>query len=104
MWKTDLQVSLSGEERVKLEAMSRAYSGSHGEVVRARIVLLLAAGTAVSAIAREVKVGRRIVHKWGERFQTQRLSGLADKSGRGRKAYFSPGSCASLDQARVRAA
>jgi transposase len=70
-------------------------------VVRARTILLLAAAMTVSAVAREVGRGRRIVRKWGERFQKKRLRGLEGLDGRGPKARFSPRSSDASGEADI---
>jgi hypothetical protein len=65
MWKTDLRIELTEEERDELERMSRSLVSPHRVVERARTILLLGAGGSVSAVARQVGRGRRIVRKWG---------------------------------------
>jgi hypothetical protein len=90
MWQTDIRIELSTEERQELERLSRSLVVAHRMVERARTILLLASGASVSAVARQVGRGRRIVRKWGARFQKKRLRGLEDLAGRGRQARFSP--------------
>jgi hypothetical protein len=104
MWKSDLQIELSEEERQELERLDRSLVGSHRAVVRARTILLLAAGLSVSAVARQVHRGRRIVRKWAIRFQKKRLRGLLDLARSGRPARFSPRSGRASGEAGVRAA
>ena len=104
MWKTDLEIELSLEERRELERLDRSLVASHRTVVRARTILLLAAGTSVSAVARQVGRGRRIVRKWAVRFQKKRLRGLMDLARSGRPARFSPRSRGAPGEAGVRAA
>jgi putative transposase len=91
MWKTDLRIDLGEEERQELERLARSQVESHRAVVRAQTILLLAAGTPVSAVARQVGRGRRIVRKWGVRFQRKRIDGLLDLDRSGRPPRFSPG-------------
>jgi hypothetical protein len=69
MWKIDLRIELDEEERQELERLARSQVAPHRAVVRARTILLLAAGMPVSAVACQVGRGRRIVRKWGVRFQ-----------------------------------
>lgn len=90
MWKTDLLIELNEQERQELERLDRSLVAPHRAVVRARTILLLAAGMPVSAVARRVGRERRIVRKWGVRFQEKRLRGLEDLGGRGPRARFSP--------------
>jgi hypothetical protein len=104
MWKTDLRLELSAQERQELERLAGSLVAPHRAVVRARTVLLLAGGMAVSAVARQVGRGRRIVRKWGLRFQKKRLGGLEDLAGRGRHARFSPRGGGASREAGVRAA
>ena len=104
MWKTDLRIELTEEERAELERLDRSQLAPHRAVVRARTILLLAAGMPLSAVASRVALGRRIVRKWGVRFQKKRLDGLLDKDGRGRPPRFSPGGDYVPGETGVRAA
>jgi hypothetical protein len=65
MWKTDLRIELADEERQDLQRLDRSLIAPHRAVVRARTILWLATGLTVSAVARQVGRGRRIVRKWG---------------------------------------
>jgi len=51
---------------------------------------MLADGSPISRIARMVGIARGPIYKWAKRFQKMRLSGLDDKSGRGREPFFPP--------------
>jgi hypothetical protein len=104
MWTTDLCIELSNDEREELERLDRSLVAPHRAVVRARTILLLAAGMTVSAVAKQVGAGRRIVRKWGERFQKRRLRGLLDLHRSGRPARFSPRGSRAFGEAGVRAA
>jgi transposase-like protein len=104
MWKTDLRIELTDEEKQELARVDRSLIAPHRAVLRARTILLLAAGLSVSAVARQVGRGRRIVRKWGVRFQKKRLRGLLDLHRSGRPARFSPRSGRTPGEARVRAA
>ncbi len=101
---TPIQIELSKQEREELTVRTRSQTMAHRDVLRAMIVLLLADGQSVSAIARRVRKQRKIVRKWGERFVKKRLEGLCDKPGRGRVPLFSPGRGDAPGQARMRAA
>ena len=48
-----------------------------------RIILLLADGVPISAIATTVGISRRFIYKWVQRFLEKGVEGLADKPGRG---------------------
>ena len=58
------------------------------EVFRARIVLLAAEGLENRDIAEQLGTGPDTVSKWRRRFAQQRLSGLVDRPGRGRKPHY----------------
>jgi hypothetical protein len=92
MWKTDLRIELSVEERQELGRLARSLVAPHRAVVRAQTILLLAEGMSVSAVPRQVGRGRRIVRKWAVRFQKKRLRGLVDlaRSGRLPDPLFPP--------------
>jgi len=102
--QTPIRIELSDAERCELERTARAYCAAHHEVVRAKVILRLADGHTVSAISREVGLERRIVRKWGTRFQHKRLNGLSDDPRSGRPPRFSPRSGVASGQAGVRAA
>ena len=104
MWKTDLRIELDGEERQELERLARSQVAPHGAVVRAQSILLLAAGLSVSAVAGQVGRGRRIVRKWGVRFQKKRMDGLLDLQRSGRPPRFPPGGGCVPGETGVRAA
>jgi len=104
MWKTDLRIELDEGERQELERLQRSLTEPYRAVVRARTILLLAGGMSVSAVAPEVRRGRRIVRKWALRFQKKRLRGLRDLAGRGRRPRFSPRSGRTSGETGVRAA
>lgn len=88
--RTPLVVRLTDTERGELEKIERSTSLQAGLVRRAQIVLMLAEGNTVSETARAVRVNRRIVRYWVKRFSKDRIAGLEDKPGRGRKPVFSP--------------
>jgi len=84
------RVALRPKERVALEAQARKYTLSYRDVVRARIVLLAAAGLPNDEIARRLDTRREVVSKWRKRFFEERLAGLEERPRRGRPAVFSP--------------
>jgi hypothetical protein len=101
---TPIRIELTAAERIELSARVRGQRLAHRDVVRARIIVLLADGHSLSSIARQVGKTRKSVRKWGERFTQKRLDGLADKPGRGREPVFSPGGRHTSGETRVRAA
>jgi len=82
---TEVQVSLTAQDRQTLEHWQRSPSMPVGRVRRGQIVLLLDAGASVSATARTVGISRRFVYKWVRRFLAQGVAGLMDQSRPGRR-------------------
>jgi CRP-like cAMP-binding protein len=81
---TSLTVCLTPAERQLLVARQRATNIPAGLARRARIIILMADGVTITAIAATVGMSRRHVYKWVQRFVQQGLEGLRDQSGRGR--------------------
>ena len=81
--KTALKITLTPAERRTLLAWQRATTISAGRARRGRIILLVADGVPITAIAATIGISRRFVYKWVQRFLTQGVEGLADKPGRG---------------------
>lgn len=73
-----MRILLSEEERATLTAWSRASSGEHRLVERARIILLASEGIPAREIARRLDTRLARVSKWRQRFASQRLPGLRD--------------------------
>jgi hypothetical protein len=90
MNKTPIRIVLTDEERNELERICRAHTATQREATRARIVLRLAQGWAVSRVAAEVDRQRTVVRKWANRFGRRRLRGLVDAPRSGRPPRFSP--------------
>ena len=80
------RVALSVAERRLLDARARKYTSPYRDVIRAKIVLLAAAGVANDAIAARLDTPRQIVSKWRKRFCLWRLPGLAEQPRGGRPA------------------
>ncbi len=83
-------IRLSAKERRVLEARARRYTLPYREVIRAKIVLLAAAGWENKAIGERLDLPRPIVSKWRQRFFRQRLAGLDELPRGGRPPVFSP--------------
>ena len=75
-------VTLTDEERVALTKWSRGRSTPARLVLRAKIVLA-AAGQRNEEIAAELKVTRRTVGTWRDRFVSERLTGIEQDAPRG---------------------
>lgn len=82
------EVRLSVEDRAVLEGRVSSRVAAYGEVVRARIVLLAAAGERNVDIAGRVGVCVDTVLKWRKRFCEEGLAGLRDRPRSGRPRRF----------------
>jgi transposase len=81
-----IPITLTDEERTALARAARSRTAAARLVIRARIVLLAAAGRQNRQIAEELGLDRGTVVCWRKRFATQRLAGIAhERPGRGRK-------------------
>ncbi len=88
--KSPLFITLTDEERKRLEQWQRSTTVAAGLAQRGRIILLFSEGMSLSDIAREVGLQRSIVRKWAKRFLQNGIKGLYDKPGRGAKPFFQP--------------
>jgi transposase len=88
--KSPYRLTLSYEQRVELEARARRYTLPYRDVVRAKIVLMAAAGLDNDEIAARLDTRREIVSKWRKRFFEQGLPGLEERPRGGRPPAFSP--------------
>jgi len=104
MWKTDLRIELSRDEREDLERLSRSLTAAVRDVVRAKTILGIADGQSVSAVSQAVGIGRNVVRKWSVRFLKKRMKGLRDEPRSGRPPRFSPGAGHAPGEGRLRAA
>jgi transposase-like protein len=71
--------------------MYAEYAVPHGEVLRAKIVLLAAEGKTNAEIARRLDCALRTVSLWRKRFFEERLDGLRNPPRRGHPRRFPPG-------------
>jgi hypothetical protein len=88
--KTQLVVTLSPEERHDLESRLRRTTIPLGLARRCRAILACADGESLVAAGRQAGMTEKHVRKWVCRYLDQRLDGLGDRPGRGRKPAFSP--------------
>ena len=88
--KTALRLVLMAEERDRLEQRLRCTTTSLGLARRCRAILGVADGLPLVQVARLVDLTEKHVRKWVQRFLKDRLEGLRDRPGRGRKPVFSP--------------
>lgn len=84
------QIVLPPEERQSLEAVARRYTVPYCHVLRAKIVLLAAAGWENKAIGERLDTPRQIVRKWRRRYLEEGLAGLEERPRRGRPRRFPP--------------
>lgn len=80
-----IKIVLTEGELKELRRRSRAATASAREQLRARIILLRAEGVDQIETGRRLNASQNCVSKWTRRFIGNRLEGLADKHGRGRK-------------------
>ena len=82
---------LSEDQQKQIEQWLAALGTPQQVALRGRIVLAAGHGKSEAAIAAEMKVNRKTVRLWRERFVAQGLSGLWEIApGRGRKATYDP--------------
>ena len=79
------KIALDPGERQELQRRTRAMTISVRDRQRAEIILLRADGLTQGQIASRLGVSRVTVNEWCRRFAVQRLAGLHDAPGRGRK-------------------
>jgi transposase len=72
-------IDLTETERGELDALLRRHSTAQALALRARIVLLAAAGLTNSAIAEGLGIDQHTAGKWRNRFAAARLDGLHDE-------------------------
>ena len=77
---SQLQLTLTPEDRDWLERWVRSQTCPYGLYKRARAVLLTADGLPITEVARRVDMGRHHVYMWLKRFQAQGCEGLLDTS------------------------
>ena len=95
-----LETRISADERVLLERWAAAQKTPQSVALRARIVLLAAAGESNSQIARTVTVSRPTVILWRSRFREGGTAALTEtKPGRGRKPSISSAKVKAIVQA-----
>lgn len=84
-------IALSPDESVELNRRAGRYTLPYFEVVRAKMILMAAAGIANDEIAARLDTRREVVSQWRKRFFKERLAGLEERSRPGRPRVFPPG-------------
>ena len=75
---------LSESDRAELKRWLRRKKMRAGETMRARLLLALDEGQAITEIAKNLHVSRPTVYQWKQRYLAEGLSGLSDRSRPGR--------------------
>jgi transposase len=75
---------LRREDRTELKAWLRRKTTPGGEALRARILLALDEGVAITEIADTLGVSRPTVYTWKKRYSEEGISGLSDRARPGR--------------------
>jgi len=88
MSRRAVQIELSPNERDELERLVRARRTPQQMVMRARLVLMAAEGKNNQEIQAELGVTKNVVTLWRTRFRWERMEGLKDRAGRGRKRTY----------------
>ena len=83
-----ISITLTTEERQKLEEIVHSRTAQYRQMQRARLILLAAEGMTNTAIAQEVGLSRAMVVQWRQRFAKSRLDGLQELPGRGPKPKY----------------
>ena len=102
--RSPYEVVLDEAERVELEHIAACYTRPHLEVLRAKLVLMVAQGKTNTEIGVRLGMSREAVGRWRRRFCEQRLEGLRDRPRVGRPRRFPPGGSRAGQGSRVRAA
>ncbi len=84
------KIALDTAERQELQRRMRATTIAVRDRQRAQIILLRADGMTQGQIGTQLGVSRVTVNDWCRRFVGQRLAGLDDAPGRGRKPSLPP--------------
>jgi transposase len=88
--RSPFQVTLRAGERKALKRWARSPARPWRQVMRARVVLLAAAGWTNRGIARKLGVAVNTASKWRKRYAQEGVGGLADRKRSGRPRVFAP--------------
>jgi transposase len=78
-------IALSEEEKTELEQMTQSRTLPAGDVMRARLVLLLAKGTSYQEIQKLLDTTAPTISRWKDRFVRHRIAGLMEERHPGQK-------------------
>ena len=88
--KSPFHINLSAHEAIELNRRAVKYTLPYFEVVRAKMILMAAAGIDNDEIAARLDTRREVVSQWRKRFFRERLAGLEERSRPGRPRVFPP--------------
>lgn len=88
--KSPFHIELSAAEADELNRRAAKYTLPYFEVVRAKMILMAAAGIDNDEIAVRLDTRREVVSQWRKRFFKQRLAGLEERARPGRPRVFPP--------------
>jgi DNA-directed RNA polymerase specialized sigma24 family protein len=72
-------IALSEEEKTELEQMTQSRTLPAGDVMRSRLVLLLAKGTSYQEIQKLLDTTAPTISRWKDRFVRHRIAGLMEE-------------------------
>ena len=88
--KSPFHIELSADEQTELNRRATKYTLPYFEVVRAKMILMAAAGIDNDEIAARLDTRREVVSQWRQRFFRELLAGLEDRARPGRPRVFPP--------------
>jgi hypothetical protein len=88
--RSPFQIELSPAEAEELNRRAGRYTLPYFEVVRAKMILMAAAGMGNDEIAACLNTRREVVSLWRKRFFDERLAGLEERARPGRPRVFPP--------------
>ena len=88
--ESPFRIELSPGEIAELNRRAAKYTLPYFEVVRAKMILMAAAGIDNDEIAARLDTRREVVSQWRKRFFKERLAGLEERSRPGRPRVFPP--------------
>jgi len=88
--KSPFRINLSLDEAAELRRRAAQYTLPYFTVVRAKMILMAAAGMGNDEIAGRLDMRREVVSKWRQRFFKQRLAGLDERARPGRPRAMPP--------------
>lgn len=88
--KSPFRIVLTAPEAEELNRRAAKYTLPYFEVVRAKMILMAAAGIDNDEIAARLDTRREVVSQWRKRFFRERMAGLEERARPGRPRVFPP--------------